>query len=43
MVYFIKLDKEQKRLKKMAIKWEDTHKVTQAIDEMYNISLFDGK
>ena len=27
----------------MAIKWDDTQKVTQAVDEMYNSSLFDEK
>ena len=27
----------------MAIKWDDTQKVTQAVDEMYNISLFNKK
>ena len=42
-IYFRNLDKEQERLKKMAIKWDDTQKVTQAVDEMYNISLFHKK
>ena len=27
----------------MAINWDDTQKFTQAINEMYNISLFDDK
>ena len=27
----------------MAIKWDDTQTFTQAIDKMYNISLFDKK
>ena len=27
----------------MAIKWDDTKKVIQAVDEMYNSSLFDRK
>ena len=40
-IYFSKLDKEQERLKKMSVKWDDTQKATQAVDEMYNISLFD--
>ena len=40
-IYFSKLDKEQERLKKISIKWDTTQKVTQAVDEMYNISLFD--
>ena len=43
LVYFRKLDKEQERLNKMEIKWDDTQKVTQAVDEMYNSSLFDEK
>ena len=42
-IYFSNLDKEQERLKKMAIKWYDTQKVTQAVNEMYNISLFNEK
>ena len=42
-VYFSKLYKEQESLKKMAIKWDDTQKVTQAVDEMYNSSLFNRK
>ena len=42
-IYFMKLDKEQECLKKMEIKWYDTQKVTQAVDEMYNSSLFDKK
>ena len=37
------MDKEQEPLKKMAIKWYDTKKFTQAIDKMYNIILFDEK
>ena len=43
LVYFRKLDKEQERLNKMEIKWDDTQKVTQAVDEMYNSILFDVK
>ena len=35
-IYFIKLDKEQERLNKIAIKCDDTQKLTQAVDEMYN-------
>ena len=42
-IYFSKLYKEQERLKKMDIKWDNTQKVTQAVDKMYNISLFDEK
>ena len=42
-IYFSKLDKEEKHLKKMAIKWDDTKKVTHAVEEMYNRSLFDKK
>ena len=42
-IYFSKLDKEQECLKKKSIKWDDTQKVTQAVDEMYNSSLFDEK
>ena len=42
-IYFNKLDKEQERLKKMVIKWDNTQKVTQAVDDMYNISLFNEK
>ena len=42
-IYFSKLDKQQERLKKMTIKWDDTQKITQAVDEMYNSSLFDKK
>ena len=37
------MDKEQERLKKMEIKWDDTQKFTQDIDKMYNSSLFDEK
>ena len=42
-IYFRNLDKEQERLKKISIKWDDTQKVTQAVNEMYNSSLFDKK
>ena len=42
-IYFNNLNKEQERLKKMAIKWYGTQKVTQAVDEMYNSNIFDKK
>ena len=42
-IYLSKLDKEQERLNKMSIKWDDTQKVTQAVDKMYNSSLLDKK
>ena len=42
-IYFRNLDKEQERLKKMAIKWDDTKKVTQAKEGMYNSNLFNKK
>ena len=32
-ILFINLDKEQERLKKMAIKWDNTQTVTQTVDE----------
>ena len=37
------MDKEQESLKKMEIKWDKTQKFTQAVDEMYNSSMFDEK
>ena len=37
------MDQEQERPKKMAIKWYDTPKFTQAVDKMYNSSLFNEK
>ena len=40
-VYFAKLEKEQVKLKAMGINWDDTQKVTQAVEEMYNIRIFD--
>ena len=40
-VYFAKLEKEQVKLKAMGIDWDDTQKVTQAVEEMYNIHIFD--
>ena len=42
-IYFSKLDKEQERLKKMAIKWDDNQKVTQAMQKIYNSSFFNQK
>ena len=42
-IYFSNLDKEQERLNKMAIKWDDNQKVTQAMAKIYNSSLFDEK
>lgn len=42
-VYFAKLEKEQQKLKTMGIKWDDTQKVTQAVDEMYASGIFDKK
>ena len=42
-IYFSKLDKEQERPKKIEIKWDKTQKFTQAVDEIYNSSLFDEK
>lgn len=43
IVYFTKLDKEQQKLTVMGIKWDDTQKVTQAVDEMYSSGIFDKK
>ena len=40
-VYFIKLEKEQVKLEAMGINWDDNQKVTQAVEEMYNIHIFD--
>ena len=40
-VYFVKLEKEQVKLKAMGINLDDTQKVTQAIEEMYSIHIFD--
>ena len=40
-VYFTKLEKEQVKLKAMGINWDDTQKVTQVVEEMYNIHIFD--
>ena len=40
-VYFTKLEKEQVKLKAMGINWDDTQKVTQAVEEMYNSHIFD--
>ena len=40
-VYFSKLEKEQVKLKAMKITWDDTQKVTQAVEEMYNSNIFD--
>ena len=40
-VYFTKLEKEQLKLKAMKITWDDTQKVTQAVEEMYNSNIFD--
>ena len=40
-VYFLKLEKEQVKLKAMKITWDDTQKVTQAAEEMYNSKIFD--
>ena len=40
-VYFAKHEKEQVKLKAMGINWDDTQKVTQAVEEMYNIHIFD--
>ena len=40
-VYFAKLDKEQVKLKAMKITWDDTQKVTQAVEEMYKSNIFD--
>ena len=42
-VYFTKLEKEQVKLKAMGIAWDDTQKVTQAVDEMYSSGIFDKK
>ena len=39
-VYFAKLEKEQVKLKAMKITWDDTQKVTQAVEEMYNSNIF---
>ena len=39
-VYFIKLHKEQERLKIVRINWNDLQKVTQSVDEMYLSRLF---
>ena len=40
-VYFAKVEKEQVKLKAMGINWYDSQKLTQAVDEMYNIHIFD--
>ena len=42
-IYFSKLDKKQERLKKMSIKWDNTPKLTKAVDKMYNSNLFKEK
>ena len=39
-VYFTNIEKEQVKLKAMGINWDDTQKVTQAVEEMYNIHIF---
>ena len=41
-VYFAKLEKEQVKLKAMKITWDDTQKVTQTVEEMYNSNIFNG-
>ena len=40
-VYFLKLEKEQVKLKAMKITWYDIQKVTQAVEETYNSNIFD--
>ena len=40
-VYFAKLEKEKMKLKAMKITWDNTQKVTQAVEEMYNSNIFD--
>ena len=42
-VYFAKLEKEQQKMTTMGIKWDDTQKVTQAVDEMYASGIFEKK
>ena len=39
-VYFTKLHKDQEGLKKVRIRWYDTHNFTQAVDEMYTSQQF---
>ena len=42
-IYFSKIKKDQAKLKKMDVIWDNTQKVTQAVDEVYNIDMFDEK
>ena len=42
-IYFSKIEKDQSKLKKMDVIWDNTQKVTQAVDEVYNIDMFDEK
>ena len=42
-MYFAKLEKEQQKLTTMGIVWDDTQKVTQAVDKMYASGIFDKK
>ena len=42
-VYFAKLEKEQQKLTTMGIVWDNTQKVTQAVDKMYASGIFDKK
>ena len=39
-IYFIRLDKEQERLKTFKIIWDETQKIAQAVDEIYNSGIF---
>ena len=35
-VYLLKIHKEQERLKKVGINWDESQKVTQAVKKMYS-------
>ena len=39
-IYLVKLYKEQERMKKIIIIWDDSQKITQNVGKMYNIGLF---
>ena len=39
-VYFAKLHKDQERLEKYGIIWDESQKVTQAVDKIYSSRMF---
>ena len=39
-IYLVKLYKEQERMKKIIIIWDDSQKITQNVGKMYNRGLF---